>query len=206
MMKPALIVAVLLSIHLPGPAAAQGPPPPPPPMSDDYFPARWTDYVPAEGGFAVRFPGKPTETTEEGDASGVRLVVRGSTFRGLGHYVIAWIDFPADFEAAGRAGELFDVFQNALLEAATGHAPTVVEKKELTVHGHPARYVRVDVGKSTAARARWVVVKNRLYEQKFVVGKHGAGAFKSEGAYQELATAFFESFRLLPPGVAPGPR
>jgi hypothetical protein len=44
-------------------------------------------------------------------------------------------------------------------------------------------------------RVRWIVVKDRGYYQFVAAPKH-QNAMKSENGYQELATAFFDSFEL----------
>lgn len=140
-----------------------------------------------DGKFAVKFPGKPRETTQKPASPIGDLKVYTATFAtNEGHvFLTSYTDFPAGATKPENRGSLYDGVRDGL----QGKDGKVVMEKEIEVGDAklPGREFVVDKGKQQA-KVRVVLRDNRLYQ----VAVHGPGEFVTG----KEAAAFLDSFQL----------
>jgi hypothetical protein len=142
-------------------------------------------YAPRNGKFAVKFPGKPKETSQtvKTELGSLRLVT--ATYADAdGHtWWVTYTDYPSAATAPGVRKTLLDNARDGL----AGRDGKLVEEKELDEKPGklPGREVVLDRGKESI-RCRLMVKDNRLFQ----VGLLGPGEFVTG----KTATAFLDSF------------
>ena len=82
----------------------------------------------------------------------------------------------------------------AWLEANSARKLQVIKNEEVSIAGHPARFLQVET-QADVVRVTWVVVQDRVYYQFVAAPKH-QNALESENGYQKLAMGFLDSFEL----------
>lgn len=174
--------------------ALQDPPPPPPAV--DYFPKRWKEFSSQEGGFKVLLPGVPivfdtTHQTPSGD-----VVIHWVRYKGVIGQDVTYIDYAVNVEDPLAVKKfLDDVRDGGLTNIAKGNA-RIIKEVEISVEGHPGRFIRIEMADGTVIRAKYVAVKNRLYSVSATCRKGRPNMMGSENDYEEMAMAFLDSFQL----------
>ena len=159
--------------------------------SDESNPHKWVSYVSEAGKFKIKFPAKPTESSEVQEGEGGPSNVYLAEYKGLLLYVTTY---------GNSASHITDAklylknVGNAWLDANSLHNIHVLKDEEISFKNNPGRFVVVET-QMQVVRARWIVVGNRIYYQ-FVLAPKRYNAPASENGYEKLATAFFDSFEL----------
>jgi hypothetical protein len=158
------------------------------PVAGGKFPAGWKEHVSKEGRFAVAFPpGTPRQTTENVEVPGVGditvQVVGVEREGGKGMCAVSYRDYPPailnkgpDAVLEGAKTRMVALYRNAKVSG----------ESKISLDGNPGREVTVTVPGEFDLRARYFLVKNRLYQ---VI----AGGKTVDAKDQK---AFFDSFRL----------
>lgn len=145
------------------------------------------DYAPKGGGFSVRFPGTPKETTSNAKSAVGELKVFTATYAASdgNTYLVSYTDFPAGTVRPDDHKAMLDGARDAL----RGKDGKVLEEKDTEVGPgkHAGRELELEKGKQRL-RFRLVVRGDRLY-QVAVVGSAGFASGKD-------AAAFLDSFDL----------
>jgi hypothetical protein len=133
--------------------------------SADPFPS-WETIAPPDGGFSVRMPGQPRtekkkEETQRGPVERIEFTLRASPF----HYTVAYADFPGQLIQGRQVDKALDLARDGALSAVKG--AKLREYRPVALAGHPGREMIIEVedgGKEISLRARFYLVKQRLYQ------------------------------------------
>jgi hypothetical protein len=142
---------------------------------------------PKNGGFTIRFPGKPKENTQSTSTPVGKLSIYTATFAlpDGSVFLASFTQFPAEAVKPEVRGTLFD----GVVKGLTGKNGKAVSVKEIEVGKEKGREVLIDKGKQQM-RFRLVVKDNRLIQLAAI----GAGEFISS----REAAAFLDSFEFQP--------
>lgn len=168
-------------------------PAPPPPMAADYLPDNWKEYTYKDHNFRVRMPREPLIIKRGDDASRVTSYKNTS-----------WIEFAvevmeyapnADFEK--QMPGILDKLQAAGLAGVAQFKPKVIKSTDEKVGDRTARFLHTEAENGDIIRAKFFVVKNRIY---FIYGSVKRGAphgINHENNFEKPVMAFLNSFELL---------
>ena len=181
------------------PVFAQSEPPPPPPPSPDYFPERWREYVFEQDNVKFRFPVEPRVTTSSTNES--FGTVKSQNYHRQSFLVLDLTvnEFPAgtDFEKVMPAKELLEKMRDAGLAEVKEFSPKVIKESDITVDGHPGKFLHVETSNGKSIRAKFFVVKNRMYFSYAEVNKGEKHGFNYENDFEKVAMGFLDSIKLV---------
>lgn len=171
-----------------------------PPPAAEYNPKAWKEFSSAEGRFSVLLPSVPTERVELHDSPVGKLEVHNFTLRTFAEYGVMYVEYPPNIEEEGNVRAFLDNIRDGGVRRVKG---TVLEEKDISLGGHPGRYMLVRIGDGYTLRAKTFVVKNRLYQVIIITRDKDApeGIIKF---HEETAAKFLDSFKLVS-GVAETP-
>jgi len=165
--------------------------------ASDYTPETWKPFASQEGKFKVRFPGAPKETTETVDApvGGVRF--HKVAYDSFITYSVVYFDCPVDLEESSLAKDLLDTVRDGGLSQVEGEDPRVVRESELSVDGHPGRFLHVVLKGDGVIRMKTVVFGNRMFVVTVGTPKGQANVPGTENDYESIAMSFLDSFQII---------
>jgi len=142
---------------------------------------------PKNGGFALRFPGKPKENTQTTSTPVGKLSIYTATFAlpDGSVFLASFTEFPAEAVKPEVRGTLFD----GVVKGLAGKTGKIVSEKEIAVGKEKGREVLIDKGKQQM-RFRLVVKDNRLIQLAAI----GGGEFIKGSA----ATTYLDSLDFKP--------
>jgi hypothetical protein len=175
---------------------AQGPPPPPPPAKD-YFPNTWDEY-PTIGPFRIRFPKEPQERT----APQGNLEIHYLEYKGLLRYSLSYVDYQTSLEDPQKLKDILQGLKGITLKSVQNMDHRLVTEREVNLDNHHGLFVQIEVQAKEVIRLEWLVVGSRLYTISTLSRKATEQEFKGKDDYEEIALAFINSFRLVPPSTA----
>lgn len=181
-------------------ANAQSDPPPPPPPSPDYSPRSWKEYVYEQDNIKFRFPAEPKVTTTRTDRPSGTVTNR--SYRRDSFLVLELLvgEFPAgvDFEK-GPVRELLNQMRDVGLKGVREANPKIIKESDVEVDGHPAKFLHVETGDGKTIRAKYFVVKNRMYFCYVEVRKGERHGHNFENDFEAVAMGFLDSIGLAAP-------
>ncbi len=153
----------------------------------------WINGAPANAGFTVLMPGKPSEQTQalEGQPGLENHLLMLETK--LAGYVVSYVVFSDDVTDPARIKDLLDRGREGGL-ASSG--ATLKSEKEIKLNNYFGRewLMELPSGLSATARAYWV--KRRLFQTVFVTTPKSDDSPETKRLRQEAATKFLDSFTL----------
>jgi hypothetical protein len=182
-------------------SAAQSDPPPPPPPSPDYSPRHWKEYVYEQDNIKFRFPVEPKITTANKNEPFGTVTNRRYTRQSFLLMEVSVHEFPAhmDLEKLAPPKELMDEMSDAGLAKVKHLNPRVLKEADVTVDGHPARFMHVETENGRVVRTKAFVVKNRMYFCYVEVRKGERHGSNFENDFEKVAMEFLDSVRLAAP-------
>jgi hypothetical protein len=194
---PALLVLLLGAAS----AAAQADAPPPPPPSPDYFPEKWKEYAYEAANVKFRFPAEPEVKTSETKESFGTVTSHTYSRRSFLVLSLSVNVYPEaiDLEKAMPAKDLLDKMRDGGLDEVKRFNPRVIKEADVTIDGHPGRFMQVEGDNGTAVRIKFFVVKNRMYFGYAEVKKGQRHGVNHENDFEKVALGFLDSIRLAAP-------
>jgi TonB family protein len=178
-------------------AQASKPSDEPPAPAVEYDPKAWKEFSSAGGRFTVLLPGTPTEKVQSRDSPVGTLDVHDFTLITSYYYGVTYIEYPPNVEEGGDVKAFLDSVIGAGVKSVGG---TLLEEKDISLDGHPGRFVRVQAGNGYVMRIRSYVVGNRIYQIGITMREADAPQAIAK-FHDETAAKFLDSFRLVS-GVA----
>jgi hypothetical protein len=163
----------------------------PPAPSTEYSLQQWVDYSSVPGRYKTKFPKSPRESTQVQGDVGRQSTVYITEHQGILLYVTTFADLP---ERVPDAKVYLSNLSEGWLEANSARNLKVIKNEDISFNGNPARFLQVETPRDVV-RARWVVVKDRIYYQFVAAPKH-QNAMDSENGYEKLAMGFLNSFEI----------
>jgi hypothetical protein len=153
----------------------------------------WINGAPADAGFSVLMPGKPSERTQAVEGHpGVEnhLLMLETTLAG---YVVSYVVFPDVVTDPASIKDLLDRGREGGL-ASSG--ATLKSEKEIKLKDYPGREWEMELpgGLSATARAYWV--RRRLFQTVFITTPKSDDSAEVKRLRHETATKFLDSFTL----------
>lgn len=153
----------------------------------------WINGAPANAGFTVLMPGKPSEQTQAVEGHpGVEnhLLMLETTLAG---YVVSYVVFLDDVTDPASIKDLLDRGREGGL-ASSG--ATLKSEKEIRLKDYPGRewVMELPNGLSATARAYWV--KRRLFQTVFITTPKSDDSVEVKRLRHETAIRFLDSFTL----------
>lgn len=176
--------------------STSGPPPPPRP-ADDYFPQRWKDFLSKEGKFKIRFPGIPKESSTERESNGIKLIVRSVNYKSFILYGVTYTDYPQNVDDPSTVKNFLDNVRNGGLSGIARTKPQIIRESDISVNGHPGRFLQVEMSGQAVLSVKYVAFKNRLYMIGVTTPKGYRNALGADPDYEKIAMSFLDSFQLI---------
>jgi hypothetical protein len=153
----------------------------------------WINVAPANAGFRVLMPGKPSEKVEpvEGHPGVEHHILSLDT--DLAGYVVTYLQFPDEVTDPDAIKVMLDSGREGGLASSGGKLKS---EKEIKLNEYFGRewVVEIPGGMVATARAYWV--KQRLYQTVFVIIPKASDAKEVTKLRQDVATKFLDSFSL----------
>lgn len=159
-----------------GPTAAQG----------------WENFSPADAGFSVSMPGKPTASNQEVPTASGQIINHLYMLQlEQSVYIVTYADFPRPTSDPAMIKAMLDRARDSATKATGGE---LKDEKEIKLDGNPGRewFVRFP---SSLARARAYWVRNQRLYQAIVMMPEGKDA-DAERAREAMMAKFLDSFAL----------
>ena len=154
----------------------------------------WKEYSSLEGGFSILFPGNPTQETQVIEpAPGVRLNLRVHVLRTLAEYSVMYYDYPMPVSDPAVAQS---VLENGAKGAVASVNSELLEFKEITLDGHPGRYLKERMPSGEIMRVKMLLVGQRLYQVAITTPREDGASAATVKSYAAMADKFLSSFKV----------
>ena len=197
-MKLATIIFALIFAHSGATSTfAQSAPPPPP--SPAYFPESWKEFTYENDNVKIRFPKEPKITAKPENAAGMKA--RQYDHESFIRLNLSVVEAPANsnFEEMMPARDFLLKLREGILEEIKQYNPQIIKEADTTVSGHEAKFLHVEGNHGEVLRAKFFVVKNRIYIAMAKVKKGQRHGSNYENDFEKVAMAFLDSVQLVAP-------
>ena len=157
-------------------------------------PQAWKEYSSDEGGFSILFPGDPSQETKVLEAAqGVQFNLHIHKLKALAEYSVMYADYHIPMGDP-------TVAKNVLDQGAKGAVASVnsqlLELKEITLDGHPGRYLKERMPGGEIMQVKILLVGQRLYQIAITTPREEGTSVEISKAYETTADKFLNSFKL----------
>jgi hypothetical protein len=157
-------------------------------------PEAWINVAPANAGFSVLMPGKPTEKIQPmastpGAENHIFMLETGPA-----GYVFSYVQFPEDITEPNAIAGMLDAGREGSI-AAIGSK--LKSEKQIRLNEHYGREWLLEMPGGFTAIDRSYWVKRRFYQLLFITSPKPNDTRETIGLQEELANKFFDSFRLV---------
>ncbi len=153
----------------------------------------WINVAPANAGFTIRMPGKPTEKVEalrgRPDVEN-HLITLETKVAG---YVMSFVQFSDDITDPDAIKTILDRGREGGIASTGGK---LISEKEIKLNDYFGREWTMSLPGGFLATARAYWVKRRLYQTVFVIGANAGESPEVIQLRQEAASKFLDSFAL----------
>lgn len=157
------------------------------------------EYVSPDHRFKIRFPDVPKEFDLPLNITGVQVVSHSLMHTSNITYWLAYTDFPIDFEKGNAVKAWLDKGRDGSLARVAKEEPRILAESDISVDGHPGRFLRVELKGDAIVRYQIVLAANRQYVISVGTPKGDAKDLEAQKSYDKLAANFFDSFIITPP-------
>jgi hypothetical protein len=154
-----------------------------------------TEYVSAAGRFKIRFPGVPQEFEGTYDTKLGQIASHLVMLAADITHAVNYTDYPMNIEQPELVKGVLDNARDGGLARVAKEEPRILSETDVSIEGHPARFLRVELKGDAIIRYKFVVVGNRVYVLSVGTPKRP----DAQAEYERLATTFFDSFKLMTP-------
>jgi len=173
-----------------------------PAVPDSFKPAveekldAWRVYSSTQGGFAITFPGTPSDEDNSYDTPLGRCDSRDYVLVATAEYRVSYTDFVVDLEKdSTERNNVLDSIRDRIIE---NFKAKVSNQNAISLDGHPGRMMTLTAADGSITRARSYTVGKRLYQ--IMVTTSRPFQPPDRGRFEESwATKFFDSFKLAKP-------
>lgn len=152
------------------------------------------EYVSTVGRFRIRFPGVPKDYKSTTDTKLGQLASHFVVLATDVTHSVNYTDFPMNLEQPELIKQVLDNARDGGLARVAREEPRVLSETDVSVEGHPGRLLRLEL-KGEVVRLKLLVVGNRVYVLSLGTPKQP----DAQAKYEQMATTFFDSFKLMTP-------
>ena len=157
-------------------------------------PPNWKEYSYAEGRFSILFPGIPVDETQVVDVGpGVQMKLRIHKHKAVAESSVMYADYPMPVDDPAVAKSVLDAGARG---AAASINAEMLELKEISLDGHPGRYMKERLTSKEIMRAKMYLVGQRLYQLAITTPAEEGMSEKMKKHYEALADKFLNSFKV----------
>lgn len=152
----------------------------------------WEEFISEEGRFSVLLPGVPKEVVREIDSPYGKSQGHYFNLQTFADFGFAYTQFPVTVEATDAAKKLLDRARDGLVAGLKGK---LLEDKEISLDGHPGRFIRAELASGETYRHKVFVVGSRSYQAVFIsMDKDATSAARNH--HEAAAKKFLDSLKL----------
>lgn len=157
-------------------------------------------YVSTDGRFTVGFPAKPNEIHESVESAMGKLPFHMliCPFTSTVSYHVFYMDYPVDLERADLVKKALDIAREGSLKRIAKEDPRITKETDISIDGHPGRYLQIELKGDGMVRMRYLVAGNRLYAVGLGSPKKKPKIVDATNDYEKIATNFMDSFKIIP--------
>lgn len=157
--------------------------------------AAWKEYSSTEGGFSILFPGIPGVSTQLFDvAPGVQFKLHIHSLKTPNECSVMYADYPIP---VGDPAVAKNVLDSGAKGAVASVNSELLELKEITLDGHPGRYLRERMPGGEIMRVKMILVGQRMYQVAITTPREEGATAELVKQYETTADKFLNSFKLL---------
>jgi hypothetical protein len=164
-------------------------------LSDDYYPAKWKTFEYADQGFKVRLPAKPTE--EEGQKAEVIISAKNYQYHGVFSVTLNATKFTVDPEKLGIVDQVLKGGRDGAVASVQNDDPKVTEEKDVTLQGHPGKYLKVELKTGIVVRTKFVLAGSHLLVVAVSYAQPKPGGTPSAADIEKMTSAVLDSLQIL---------
>jgi hypothetical protein len=159
------------------------------------------EYSSSEGRFKVLFPpcrqneiDGPVES-KLGKAAFHMLLCVSPTVT----YSVNYIDYPIDLENPDLVKKALDNAREGSLSRVAKEDPRIIKEVDISVEGHPGRFLQIELKGDAMVRMRYFIAANRVYIFGGGAPKIKPKVINATNDYETIVTSFMDSFKIIPP-------
>lgn len=158
------------------------------------------EYVSRDGRFKVLFPATPNEIHETVESSMGKLPFHMliCPFTSTVSYHLVYMDYPIYLESADLVKTALDNARQGTLARMAKEDPRVVKESDISIDGHPGRFLQIELKGDAMVRMRIFVAGNRVYVVGLGSPKETPKVVNATNDYETIATRFMDSFKIIP--------
>ena len=160
------------------------------------------EYSSSEGRFRVLFPTSCTP-------NGFNGPVDTKLGKGVLHmlmcvsptvtYSVMYADYPIDLDSPDLVKKALDSAREGSLSRVAKEDPRIIKEVDISIDGHPGRFLQVELKGDAMVRLRYFVAGNRIYSFGAGTPKKKPQVVDATTDYERLTTSFMDSFKIIPP-------
>ena len=153
------------------------------------------EYVSAAGRFKILFPGVPQEFEGTVDTKIGQIASHFVMLSTDVTHAVNYTDYPMNLEQPELIKRVLDNARDGGLARVAKEEPRILSETDISVEGHPGRFVTVELKGDAIIRNKIALVGNRVYVLTVGTPKRP----DAQAQYEKLAHTFFDSFKLMSP-------
>lgn len=114
-------------------------------------------------------------------------------------YSVSYVDYPIELNSPDLVKKALDSAREGSLARVATEKPHIIDESNISVDGHPGRFLQVELKGDAMIRMRYFSAVNRLYVFGAGTPKKKPEVVDATNDYETLATNFMDSFKLIPP-------
>jgi TonB family protein len=166
----------------------------------EYNPASWKEYKFDAGRFSLMFPGTPQEEKQKLKAGEHEAVVHTHKVQEMAFYSVMYASEP--LPAAQTPEAVRAVLDSLIKQSLAEFEGELLEQKEITLDGHPGRFIMQRLSDGLILRLKFYLVRQRLYQLMVITPSEQSATDDQRRFYAETASKFLDSFKLTPAAAA----
>jgi hypothetical protein len=157
------------------------------------------EYGSPDGRFKIRFPDVPKEIDFPFDTKTGQIVSHTVMHTSAITYWLAYTDYPINFEKPDVIKATLDKGRDGSLARVAKEDPRIRAESDISVHGYPGRFLRVELKGDAIIRYQIVLAGNRQYVLAVGTPKGNPKDADVQKNYDKFASSFFDSFKIISP-------
>lgn len=114
-------------------------------------------------------------------------------------FSVSYVDYQIDMEKPDLVKKALDSSREGSLARVAKEDPRIIKEVDISVEGHPGRFLQIELKGDGMVRMKYFVAGNRVYAFGAGTPKKKPEVVDATHDYETLATSFMDSFKLIPP-------
>lgn len=114
-------------------------------------------------------------------------------------YSVVYSDYPIDLDTPDRVRDALDSARAGSLSRVAKEDPHIIKEFDISIDGHPGRFLQIELKGDAMIRMRCFVAANRVYVYGAGTPKKKPTVVDATNDYEAITTRFMDSFKIIPP-------